>query len=112
MSDVLFGTIEKWQGAKPWGRVLDAGTGVHSLKWLLNLRTDRITAVTADAAMKNLITQDSTVELRSCDSILVGNWIDEEFCLATMGENKYDSKWIISLLQNLFFLSVHSSIYF
>lgn len=91
MGDVLFGTIEKWQGSKPWGRVLDAGTGVHSLKWMLGLETDSVTAITADNAMKNLICQDPSVKIRPTDSILVGNWVDEEFCSVTLGENKYDT---------------------
>jgi hypothetical protein len=35
MGDILFQTLEKWHGGKEasWGRFLDAGTGVGSLKW-------------------------------------------------------------------------------
>ena len=91
MGDVLFGTIEKWQGSKPWGKILDAGTGIHSLKWMLNLETEGVTAITADNAMKNLISQDPSINMRSMDSILVGNWIDDVFCSDTLGDNKYDT---------------------
>ena len=32
--DKLFGRIEAWHGDAPWGEVLDAGTGDHSLGWI------------------------------------------------------------------------------
>lgn len=94
MGDVLFSTIVKWQGNKPWGRVLDAGTGIHSLKWMLNLPTDAITAITADDAMKRQMEssfQESGCYLRPCDSILVGNWVDDEFCASSFGDDKFDT---------------------
>lgn len=76
-SDILFSTVEKFQGVKPWGRILDAGTGVHSLKWIQNLTTDSITAITADNNMKKSILNDPNVTpLRSCDSLIVGNWME------------------------------------
>jgi hypothetical protein len=31
MGDILFKTIERFQGTKAWGRILDAGTGPHSM---------------------------------------------------------------------------------
>jgi len=51
--DPLFRRIEEVhaQHAKPYGRILDAGTGGHSLKWLATLpkgAVETITAVTAD----------------------------------------------------------------
>jgi len=36
-NDVLFGHIEQMQGTKPFGSFLDAGTGIHSLRWLATL---------------------------------------------------------------------------
>merc|ERR1712238_288118 len=36
-NDVLFGHIEQMQGTKPFGSFLDAGTGIHSLRWLSTL---------------------------------------------------------------------------
>jgi len=92
MGDILFTTIEKWQGQQSWGRVLDAGTGAHSLKWLLTLSTDSVTAITADEAMKRIIESDSEIRLRSVDKVLVGNWMSDSFCtsLAT-DDGKFDT---------------------
>lgn len=86
-SDVLFGRIEQWQGAAPWGRFLDAGTGVHSLKWIQNLNTTSWTAITADHGMKRNC-ESAGVMIRPCDRILVGNWMDAQFC-ETLG--KFDT---------------------
>ena len=45
--DALFQQIETWYN-KPFGSVLDAGTGEHSLQWLLSNQTQSITAITGD----------------------------------------------------------------
>ena len=87
MGDILFGKIESWQGGSPWGKFLDAGTGVHSLKWIQNLNTESWCAVTADHGMKRSC-ESAGVNIRPCDSIVVGNWMDEEFC-DSLG--KYDT---------------------
>ena len=47
MTDQLFQGIERHWGDRPWGAVLDAGAGMHSLRWLSGLNTARITGVTA-----------------------------------------------------------------
>jgi len=90
MADILFGTIERMHGTRLWGRFLDAGTGLHSMKWVQNLQTSSWTAITADNQMKQQIIQDTSVSsrLRPNDHILVGNWMDEHFC-STLG--KYDT---------------------
>lgn len=88
MGDILFNTIKKAQGDKPWGRFLDAGTGVHSLKWIQSLTTEGWTAITADIQMKNQVEREAGATLRDTDSILVGNWMDAAFC-ETLG--KYDT---------------------
>ncbi|RHY90744.1 hypothetical protein DYB37_003514 [Aphanomyces astaci] len=59
-----------------WGRVLDAGTGDHSLKWLKSLPTEAIVAVTGDT--------NRAVSLRKKFpephmNILAGNWNDPSF---------------------------------
>lgn len=36
-NDALFGAIEKQQGDKPFGAFLDAGTGLHSLRWYVRV---------------------------------------------------------------------------
>lgn len=111
-SDILFATIEKIHynslasspsssssgesysssdrnNAATWGRVLDAGTGAHSLKWLQTLNTESIVAITADNGMKNTILTDKAVKpLREGrDEVLVGNWMDFEFVSSLQ---KYD----------------------
>ncbi|MGB3455832.1 MAG: hypothetical protein WBG08_01160 [Litorimonas sp.] len=35
----LFRHIERLQGSMPWGRFLDAGTGVGSIRWVGGLDT-------------------------------------------------------------------------
>ena len=80
-TDSLFAAIEARQDPKGWKSVLDAGTGKHSLKWLLSIadekKIERIVAVTADeqyaASLK------SELQLRPCDEIILGNWNDPEF---------------------------------
>jgi hypothetical protein len=39
--DALFGRIESWQGDRPWGSVLDAGTGQASADDALDRRHRR-----------------------------------------------------------------------
>jgi len=77
--DVLFGSIEKYQGNKPFGTFLDAGTGVHSLRWIATLgkkgMTD-FTAITADATMKANVKQE-TRELGISGNVVMGNWFSE-----------------------------------
>lgn len=45
----LFDHVEALQGDLPWGRFLDAGTGVNSSLWSMGLTTDAWTGVTAAA---------------------------------------------------------------
>ena len=79
--DVLFGSIERQQGNKPFGKFLDAGTGVHSLRWIATLgvadkgMTD-FTAITADANMK-LNVEKEAQELGLSGNIVMGNWFSE-----------------------------------
>ena len=82
MGDILFKTIEKFQGSKAWGRILDAGTGVHSIKWIQALTNSGWTAITADNGMRNQMMKESGVaaQMREQDSVIVGNWMDEAFC--------------------------------
>ena len=78
MPDVLFDTVERYHDGLPWGRVLDAGTGVSSVKWLMKLDTcTSWTAITADERMKATVMADSGVNLREEDKLVVGNWMDE-----------------------------------
>lgn len=70
--DLLFDGIERFHGARPWGRVLDAGTGDHSLSWLQSLETESLTLVTGAAARAERLSP----RLRAQDRALAGNWQD------------------------------------
>jgi hypothetical protein len=80
--DILFETVERYHAGRPFGRVLDAGTGVSSVKWLMSLSSCTAwTAITADDRMKENVMNSEGIELREgVDELVVGNWMDEEFC--------------------------------
>jgi hypothetical protein len=73
----LFRYIETLQGDRPWGRFLDAGTGVKSLQWIDTLETDDWTAITAAPGMVREVRDVGNIKLRPQDRILLGNWADE-----------------------------------
>lgn len=73
MSDALFRQIEAWQAGLPWGRVLDAGTGPASLRWIAGLKPDAWVAVTADRAMARQLDTPP----RYSDRVVIGDWVDE-----------------------------------
>jgi hypothetical protein len=79
--DALFGCIEKHQGDKPFGKFLDAGTGLHSLRWIGTLEHKgmiRFTAVTADQTMqKNVQNEADALEISHLGDIIIGNWFGE-----------------------------------
>lgn len=77
--DKLFGLVETWQGADAWGRVLDAGTGEHSMRWLLRLTTERWSAVTGDSVRANSMRERFGPQMRQGDEILLGNWARDDF---------------------------------
>jgi ubiquinone/menaquinone biosynthesis C-methylase UbiE len=89
--DVLFGHIEERQGDKPWGRVLDAGTGAHSLRWLATLPTmDGLVAVTADNTMqRNCQREIADLGIEHVTELVQGNWFDEAHPLK-FAENEFD----------------------
>ena len=76
--DALFSTIERFHGSRAWGRVLDAGTGVHSLEWIRSLDTRGWTAVTGALARQNALESRLGPDgIRDTDRIVTGNWTDE-----------------------------------
>jgi hypothetical protein len=94
--DALFGCIEKQQSgiAAPFGSVLDAGTGLHSLRWLATLCggkrhhgqnsgsggsvTDFV-AVTADATMqRNCQREIEALGVADCGRVILGNWFESQ----------------------------------
>ena len=74
----LFRYIERLQGDRPWGTMLDAGTGINSLNWVAGLGTERWTAVTCSAGEADRAREAITTEQRSQDQIVLGNWADAE----------------------------------
>lgn len=73
--DCLFDYVATCHGEKPWGRILDAGTGAHSLAWLASLETESLTAVTGDPAERDRLAK--RIGLRDGDRIIHGNWTDD-----------------------------------
>lgn len=72
----LFRYIESLQGDRPWGSVLDSGTGVKSLQWIRTLPTDRWTAITAAASTVDA-TRATPGDIRPQDRLMLGNWMDD-----------------------------------
>lgn len=88
--DALFGHIEAKQGTKPFGSFLDAGTGVHSLRWIATLASDDtntpksssatttmkdFTAVTADENMrKDCQKEVDELGMSHLGKVVIGNW--------------------------------------
>ena len=68
--------IERLQGDTPWGSVLDAGTGVNSIRWIAGLDTARWTAVTGSAFEANQVRDALGTIIRQQDRIVRGNWVD------------------------------------
>ena len=75
--DALFSQIETWNNNQEWGSVLDAGSGPHSLSWLLSLDTDSVTALTGDPQTKAQLTKQFSTRLRETDAIHCGNWLNQ-----------------------------------
>jgi len=72
----LYRHIEDCQGALPWGAMLDAGTGVNSIRWMAGLATTRWTAVTCSAAEAHQAREAVRAVQRPDDRIVLGNWAD------------------------------------
>jgi len=69
--------IQSLQGERPWGRLLDAGTGVQSIRWVQDLATEQWTAVTGSAGEAQRIAKAIISPQRPQDRLLKGNWADE-----------------------------------
>ena len=72
----LFRHMQAQQGGRPWGRVLDAGTGPASLRWIAGLETDSWTAITASERERTLSREAVSDQIRAQDRILKGSWTD------------------------------------
>ena len=74
----LYRYIESLHGERPWGAMLDAGTGVNSIRWVSGLTTERWTAVTGSAGEAARARNAIKAALRQQDQIVLGNWADAE----------------------------------
>lgn len=83
----IFRCIADWQGTRPWGRFLDAGTGSHSLRWVSSLPTEAWTAVTGAEGMARQVRDAVAPQARAQDRVLVGDWADP----ALLAEERYDT---------------------
>lgn len=75
----LFAYVETLQGGTHWGAFLDAGTGTHSIGWVLSLATERWTAVSGAPSHAAQVRRRAADAMRPADRILVGNWADPGF---------------------------------
>lgn len=75
---LIFDHIAEFNAARPWGRILDAGTGINSLRWLRTLPADDLTAVTGAELMVRRI-GDALGPSPAHERILTGNWADPAF---------------------------------
>jgi hypothetical protein len=79
--DVLFGAIENQQGSIPFGNVLDAGTGMHSLRWIATLSEKgmtKFTAITADRTMQQNVQKEAdALEVSILGNVIIGNWFGD-----------------------------------
>jgi len=72
----LFRYIERLHGERPWGTVLDAGTGVQSIRWVADLATESWTAVSASSRHGDRVSHAIKEKQRPGDRIVQGNWVD------------------------------------
>ena len=72
----LFRYIQRLQGERPWGRLLDAGTGVKSIRWVADLPTERWTAVSVSPRHAQRVREAVKDNQRAEDKIVLGHWGD------------------------------------
>lgn len=74
----LFRHIEALQGGRPWGAVLDAGTGTNSIQWVTSIETERWVAVSGAVGHAAQVRDVIEPVRRPQDRIIVGNWADPQ----------------------------------
>jgi len=75
---MIFEYIMKLHGKNEWGTVLDAGTGAHSLSWVIGLNTTRWTAITGSQQRADNMINTFKAKMRPEDRVVYGNWVDPE----------------------------------
>lgn len=68
--------IQTLQGDKPWGKILDAGTGVQSIQWIAGLASESWTAISASSQYVRQTERAAKGLIRPQDRIIIGNWVD------------------------------------
>jgi len=79
--DSLFDSIARYQGDRPWGRVLDAGAGPHSTSWVAGLDHRGWVGVTADRHMETRIRDRLGLVRSSTGALVRGDWSDPALLL-------------------------------
>ena len=74
----IFDHIAALHGKRNWGSVLDAGTGINSLRWLRGRKADSLTAVTGAELMVRRI-EEALGPSPANERIVTGNWADPDF---------------------------------
>lgn len=83
----LYERITELHGTRPWGSVLDAGTGRSSMRWLLGRDCERWTAITGSPKMAEKTLQEAGDRIRPQDRLVVGNWADPDL----LAGERYDT---------------------
>ncbi|MBL0936761.1 MAG: class I SAM-dependent methyltransferase [Rhizobiaceae bacterium] len=83
---LIFDHIAELHSARSWGAVLDAGTGINSLRWLRTLPASELTAVTGAELMVRRM-RDALGPSPAHERILTGNWADP----AILAGEKFDT---------------------
>lgn len=94
-NDALFGSIEAQHENRLFGDVLDAGTGMHSLRWIATLQEKGMTsftAITADTTMQlNVQREAEALGVDTLGEVLMGNWFGSETTKLNLNQKKYDT---------------------
>jgi len=75
---MIFEYIMKLHGKNEWGSLLDAGTGAHSLSWVIGLNTTRWTAITGSQKRADNMISQFKGKIREEDKVIFGNWLDPD----------------------------------
>ena len=75
----LYSYIESLHGDQSWGRFLDAGTGVNSIRWVLERDCTQWIAVTGAKGDADRVRTEAGPALETGNEVLLGNWADRSF---------------------------------
>lgn len=74
----LYTKLEQINGDRRWGRMLDAGTGPASMRWVQSLDTKSWVAVTGSKKMHEKVSAQAAPGIRHCDNVVLGNWMEPD----------------------------------